>query len=420
MSDLFYNDVLKEFEKLNTTTDNVYELGEYDNLIILKNGENHTDFSSIESLEDIIFISQDVSTFNELSNRYCLNNLTFFRRENPLKNLKAIVPLNVNDKINSLRGMFCNLNSLKTVSGLDTWNTFNVSDFSFMFSNCINLKTIHGLDSFNLEKAEKMHNMFHKCENLSDLSQISAWDVSNVKDMKYMFSNCKNLKSLSPIKNWNLSTDCSFSTMFDKCSFDLRMEFYNMWESQLEKSFAEIFPELNPRFNVNDYKCPNCGCFNMKYDDFKLTCRNCGDIIYEYVHNCPDCGSSKLVFKNMELICRDCGLIISPYNFKSFKDTVDDDNESLFKRLDALDKINNDLILLEIILDSSVSDIKRKACTKLKNQTILRNLALNHPEGEIRLIACKKISDNFTLAQLVDDEELVSMEAMSKKQMMKF
>jgi len=242
ISDLFYNDDLREFERLNVTTENIYDLGKYANLIILKNGENHTDFLSVDNLEDIIFISQDVSGIEDLSNKYCLENkLSLKRHENPLKNVKAMVVVNVSDKATSLEYMFCNLKNLKTVSGLETWDTSNASSMRGMFSDCINLKTIHGLDCINPQKAESLRAMFHKCKKLNDASQISKWDVSNVNDMQFMFSDCVKMESLPPIGEWMINPNCSFSRMFDGCSLDLRMEFYSNWRIGLKTHLKRSF-----------------------------------------------------------------------------------------------------------------------------------------------------------------------------------
>ena len=168
-------------------------------------------------------------------------------------------------------------------------------------------------------------------------------------------------------------------------------------------------------FNVNDYKCPDCGCFNLEYNDYKLTCKNCGGIVCDYVHNCPCCGSSNLTFKNMELTCYDCALIIPPNNFKSSYEIVNDEGRGLPERLNALDRIDNDNVLWAIVLDSSLKDIKIKACSKIKNQRILKSLALNHPDSTIRSTACRKISDGHVLAQLDDDEdENISRNAMDR------
>ena len=89
------NKYLKEFEKLNTTTESIYDLGDLKVLIILKDGTNLTDWKDVENKKDIIYVSED------LTNHTCL-------KENykGLKSLKAIVTSDLPDKITELNSMF--------------------------------------------------------------------------------------------------------------------------------------------------------------------------------------------------------------------------------------------------------------------------------------------------------------------------
>ena len=54
-----YNNDLKEFEKLNITTDNIYDLGDYEVLIILTDGTNITSWSDINETHNIKYISEN-------------------------------------------------------------------------------------------------------------------------------------------------------------------------------------------------------------------------------------------------------------------------------------------------------------------------------------------------------------------------
>lgn len=285
--DFFYNEDLVDFEKLNTTTKSIYELGDTNCLIILKNGENLTDFSEVKDLTDIIYISQDLSGENDLSSYFFHKKFSFSRYgDNLLKNVKVIVALNVQSSVTSLKFMFYDLKSLKTVSGLDSWDTSNISDLSGMFAYCTNLETVNGLESF---------------------------DVGNVKNMQYMFKRCEKIKNIGVIKDWKINDECEFEKMFEGCSVFVKMEFYSNWQDQLENSFDDIFTEFSPYFDLNGFKCRNCGQFNVIYDkkSSKLLCRNCGHVIREYSPVCSDCSGSNLEFDYgiMGLVCSDCALI---------------------------------------------------------------------------------------------------------------
>ena len=47
---------LEEFEKLNTTTESIYELEDNDVLIILEDGTNLTEWNDVNDVNDIIYV----------------------------------------------------------------------------------------------------------------------------------------------------------------------------------------------------------------------------------------------------------------------------------------------------------------------------------------------------------------------------
>ena len=50
---------LYDFEHLNTTTESIYELREFNVLIILIDGTNLTNWRDVKNREDILFISEN-------------------------------------------------------------------------------------------------------------------------------------------------------------------------------------------------------------------------------------------------------------------------------------------------------------------------------------------------------------------------
>ena len=158
---------LNEFEKLNTTTESIYDLGDFNVLIILNDGTNLTDWNDVKNKEDIIYISEDLTNHSSLKEKY-----------KGLKSLKAIVTSDLPDKITELNSMFYGCSSLVDLSALSGWDTSKVTD---------------------------MWDMFSGCSSLDDLSPLSNWDVSEVTDMSRMFSRCSSLDDLSPLSDWNAS-----------------------------------------------------------------------------------------------------------------------------------------------------------------------------------------------------------------------
>ena len=123
------SEYLNEFEKLNTTTESIYDLGDFNVLIILKDGTNLTDWNDVKNKEDIIYISEDLTNHSSLKEKY-----------KGLKSLKAIVTSDLPDKITELNLMFAGCSSLVDVEGLGSWNTQNVTNMSDMFLKCVSVK----------------------------------------------------------------------------------------------------------------------------------------------------------------------------------------------------------------------------------------------------------------------------------------
>ena len=70
---------LYDFEHLNTTTESIYELRDFNVLIILTDGTNLTNWEDVENREDVLFVSEDLFGVTSLEGRY-----------KDMKNLKAM------------------------------------------------------------------------------------------------------------------------------------------------------------------------------------------------------------------------------------------------------------------------------------------------------------------------------------------
>jgi len=176
---------LKEFEELNTTCKSIYDLGDFDVLIILKDGTNLTSWDDVEDKCDVIYVSEDLSSYTSLKGKY-----KFF------ESLKAIVACGVTDKVTNMKDMFCGCKALADISSLKSWDVSNVRN---------------------------MDGMFADCRSLADLSPLGLWDVSSVRSLEMMFFHCEGLTDISPLANWNLSAlNVSYAGgMFEGCSYSL-------------------------------------------------------------------------------------------------------------------------------------------------------------------------------------------------------
>ena len=74
---------LKEFQRLNVTNQDIFDA---DVLIILKDGTNLSSWSDVESREEILYLSEDLSDAADVRFRY-----------KDLKSLKAIILRNLSE-----------------------------------------------------------------------------------------------------------------------------------------------------------------------------------------------------------------------------------------------------------------------------------------------------------------------------------
>ncbi len=176
---------LMEFEELNTTCKSIYDLENLDVLIILNDGSNLTSWDDVENKDEVIYVSEDLSSYTSLKGKYM-----FF------ESLKAIVACGVTDKVTNMKDMFCGCKALADISSLKSWDVSNVRN---------------------------MDGMFADCRALTNLSPLGLWDVSSVRSLERMFFFCKCLTDISPLANWNLSSlNASYTGgMFEGCSYSL-------------------------------------------------------------------------------------------------------------------------------------------------------------------------------------------------------
>ena len=197
---------LNDFEHLNSTTESIYELGDFNVLIILKDGTNLTSWDYVENPEDILYVSEDLFGETVLEGRY-----------KDLINLKAIVTLGVGNIVTT-RDMFSGCESLEEISSLDTWDVSLVDDVSNMFKGCSSLEDISALSNWKTSNIIDMSCMFMGCSSLESISPLSGWDVTHVDDMHYMFADCLKLSDISALTNWDVSNVRDFACLFEFCT----------------------------------------------------------------------------------------------------------------------------------------------------------------------------------------------------------
>ena len=229
-------DYLKEFEDMNVTAKNVFDLGESGLLIILKDGTNLSKWNDVKNMRDVLYISEDLSKAKSYSQfKHCTNakvivmqNFTDCSQLSPyvktdlrqafyrFDSLVAFYAINwdtSNEK--TLKNFFIRDHSLEYVY-LEDWDTSKVESFWGMFADCCNLKTVEGIENWDLSSARNMESMFESCLSLEDISFLSNWDMSNVENVFEMFRDCYSLKDASCL-NWKFSNLKRGDSLFINC-----------------------------------------------------------------------------------------------------------------------------------------------------------------------------------------------------------
>ncbi len=127
----------------------------------------------------------------------------------------VIDPSFANCKPINLNFFFEGLNNMKSIKGLDNFNTSNVTGMCMLFHDCSSLMSLD-LSSFNTSNVTDMSGVFENCSSLTSLD-VSSFNTSNVTHMNSMFGNCSALTNLD-VSGFNTSNVVSMTYMFDGCS----------------------------------------------------------------------------------------------------------------------------------------------------------------------------------------------------------
>lgn len=234
------NRYFREFEELNRTTSSIYDLGDLEVLIILKDGTNLTSWDDVEDKGDVLYVSEDVSNQRNLSYKYHL-----------LESLKSIIVKGVSKKAKNLAFMFSDCYSLEYVFGLDSWDTSGLEKIMGMFNDCLSLSDISFLESFDVSNVEVMSGAFQYCISLQDISPLKSWDVGNAKDMQALFCLCLELNSLNGLESWDVGNLRTAESMFHGCGRLEDISCLAGWKPDNIENLFEMFRDCSSLENTD-------------------------------------------------------------------------------------------------------------------------------------------------------------------------
>ena len=240
---------LEELDLSNFDTSNVTDMGfMFNNCLKLKRikGLEKFNTSKVADMKAIFGQCNEIETL-DLSN-FDTSKITdmgwFFCYCYKLRSIKGLEKFNTKQVIN-MRAMFQACTLLEELD-LSNFDTSKVTDMQFMFASCEKLKRIKGIEKFNTSHAIGMKTMFQDCRELEELDLLN-FDTSNVNDMGYMFANCFKLKRIKGIEKFKTNQVVTMRAMFQQC-----------------KELEELDLSKFDTSNVDDMGCMFAVCSKLK------------------------------------------------------------------------------------------------------------------------------------------------------------
>lgn len=144
-------------------------------------------------------------------------------------------------KVKTMKQAFRGCTSVERLD-VSKWNTENVTDMSYMFFICKMLKELD-VGSWNTSKVTNMQNLFSGNSSqqmqLKTIKGLENWDTGNVVYMGQMFEYCSQIESL-PIENWDTSKVTSLAGTFNGCQ-SLKKVDMSKWDTSKVTAITNIF-----------------------------------------------------------------------------------------------------------------------------------------------------------------------------------
>ena len=194
-------------------------------------GSAPTEYEKKQCSSLLNIIELDLSYYEKLTGliRYCTNitsmNITKYPTvpliniESAFASAKSLTSLDVSNfdvrNVKSLQWTFYDMMVVTNITGLETWNTSNVTSTRNMFDRCFKLTSLN-VSNFNTSKVTNMYCMFANCQKLTKIVGIENFITTNVQNMEGMFANCQSLTSLD-VSNFDTRNVGRMCYMFQQC-----------------------------------------------------------------------------------------------------------------------------------------------------------------------------------------------------------
>ena len=173
-------------------------------------------------------------------------------------------------KVTTMRSMFVNLRRITTLN-VSNWNTSNVTNMQFVFYYMNNITTLD-VSNWNTSKVTDMVGMFKGTNKLATLN-VSNWNTSNVTRMEGMFTGA-GITALN-VSNWNTSKVTTMYQMFVATNNLTTLDVGN-WNTSNVTNMSSMFYNSNiTTLDVSNWNTSKVTTLDyMFYNATKLTTLN--------------------------------------------------------------------------------------------------------------------------------------------------
>jgi len=178
-----------------------------------------------------------------------------------------------------LRGLFADLTEVYSISGLERFNTNNLTGMTSMFSGASCLEYIYGLCGWNTSNVTNMSYLFSGANSLKNLN-LSDWDTSSVEQMRDMFLDASSLTGVGDLSGWDVRNVTTMLNMFSRASALSYIGDISGWETDSLTNVASMFNDASSLNNIGNLSGWNTSNITIMASMFNgaISLNNIGDL----------------------------------------------------------------------------------------------------------------------------------------------
>lgn len=169
--------------------------GRLGNYITTINGLDDWDVSNGVTFREFFSGCKELKYFDGVQNfnfsKNCIDITYFFA------SCQSLIDIDLSEwdvsNIQWMGGLFFNCSGLEKFS-FKNWKTSNIYSTASMFKNCYRLEKIIDTNGLDMTTCTDINAMFYDCKNLKSIEGIENWNTKNLNTIEHAFEGCKKLQ----------------------------------------------------------------------------------------------------------------------------------------------------------------------------------------------------------------------------------